>query len=95
MDRHRYYRYTPQQTGIICLHSSLFSERQRDGYHLISFISSLENGDKQIVSYAFIVKEEETKKVEVLNHHFHSDSSRNLPQFIQPIQSVLSPCLVD
>jgi len=55
MDRHRYYRYTPQQTGIICLHSSLFSEREKDGYHLISFISSLENGDKQVVSYAFIV----------------------------------------
>ena len=42
-----------------------------------------------------IVKEEGIKKVKVLNHHVHSDSSRNLPQFIQPMQSDLSPCLVD
>jgi hypothetical protein len=60
----------------------------------ISF-SSLENGDKLIVSVESIAKDEEIKKVKVLNHHVHSDSSRNLPQFIQSIQSVLSPCLVD
>jgi hypothetical protein len=34
------------------------------------------------------------KKVKVLDYHFHSDSSRNLTQSIQPMQSVLSPCLL-
>jgi len=35
------------------------------------------------------------KKVKVLDYHVHSDSSRNLPQFIQPMQFDLSPCFVD
>ena len=35
------------------------------------------------------------KKVKVLDYHVHSDSSLNLPQSIQPIQSDLSPCIVD
>jgi len=34
------------------------------------------------------------KTVKVLDYHFHSDSSRNLSQFKQPMQSDLSPCLV-
>jgi len=32
------------------------------------------------------------KKVKVLNHHVHSDSSRNLPQLIYSMQSDLSTC---
>jgi len=40
-----------------------------------------------------IVKEEEIKKMKVLNHHVQSDSSRNLPQLIySSMQSDLSPC---
>ena len=51
--------------------------------------------DKKIVSDEFIAKDEEMKKVKVPNHHVHSDSSRNFLQYIQPMQSDLSPCLVD
>ena len=58
-------------------------------------ICSLENDDKQIVSDDSLVKDEEMKKVKVPNQHVHSDSSRYLQQFIQPIQSDLSPCLFD
>ena len=31
----------------------------------------------------------------VLDYHFHYDSSRNWPQLIQPMQSDLSPCPVE
>jgi len=36
----------------------------------------------------FIGKEGEKKKVKVPDYHFHSDSSRNLPQFIQLVQPI-------
>jgi hypothetical protein len=50
----------------------------------------------RFVSDESIEKEVEMKKVKVLDYHFYSDLSRNLPQFIQPMQSVSSrPCLVD
>ena len=35
----------------------------------------------RFVSDESIVIEDEMKKVKVLDYHFHSDSSRNLPQF--------------
>jgi len=55
-----------------------------------------ENCDTQIVSDESIVKEEEMKKVKVLDYHFHSDSSRKLSQLMQPMQSAdLSHCFVD
>jgi hypothetical protein len=74
--------------------TNLFSQTDKETNN-ISFVSSLENGDKLIGSVESIAKDEEMKKVKVLNHHVHSDSSRNLQQFIQPIQSDLSPCLYD
>ena len=40
-------------------------------------------------------EEEEMKKVNVLDYHVHSNSSRNLEQFIQLMQSDLSPCFVE
>jgi len=69
----------------------LFTQTNKETNN-IGFVSSLENGDKQIISDVSVTKEEEMKKVKVLNHHVHSDSSRNLPQLIQPKQSDLSPC---
>jgi hypothetical protein len=44
--------------------------------------TSIKGVDKQIVSYESIVKEEELKKIKVLDYHFNFDSSRNLPQLI-------------
>ena len=41
-----------------------------------------------------IVKEEDIKKVNVLNHHVHSGLCLNLPLSIRLVQSVLSPRLV-
>jgi hypothetical protein len=41
---------------------------------------------KKIVSDESIAKDEEMKKVKVLDYHFHSNSSRNL------MQPDLSPC---
>ena len=64
----------------------LFSQADKETN---SFVSSLKNGDKQTVLDESIVKEEEIKKVKVLNHHFHCESSRNLPQLIYSMQS---PC---
>jgi len=49
----------------------------------------------RFVSDELIVKEEVMKKVKVLDYHFRSDSSRNSPQFIQPMQSDLPPCPID
>ena len=49
----------------------------------------------RFVSDECVVKEEVMGKVKVLDYHIHSDSSRNLTQFIQPMQSDLSPCPID
>jgi len=35
------------------------------------------------------------KKVKVLNHHVHSDSSLNVSRLIEPMHYDLSPCLAD
>ena len=52
------------------------------------------NSDEQIVSDESTMKEKEIKKLKVFDYHF--DSSRILPQFIQPMQSAdLSQCFVD
>ena len=68
----------------------------------ISFVSSLngsctpkEKVDKQTELIESIAEEEEKMKVEMLNHHFQSDSTLNLSQSFHQIQFDLSPRLVD